>query len=78
MLLSVINCAPGEGSTGTTEGGGSTDEGDKKSGLSKTAVAMIVVGLALIACLGVGLWFFYERKRARVNSGPLSGQETRP
>ena len=76
-----------EGGGGTTDGGssgngpetgGSTGDDEKKPGLSKSVVALIVVGLALIACLGVGLWFFYERKRARVNSGPLSGQESRP
>ena len=64
------------GNNGTETGGSTADE--KKPGLSKSVVALIVVGLALIACLGVGLWFFYERKRSRVNSGPLSGQESRP
>ena len=64
----------------TTEGGSDNNGNDneKKPGLSKSLVALIVVGLALIACLGVGLWFFYERKRARVNTGPLAGQEQRP
>ena len=64
----------------TTEGGSDNNGNDneKKPGLSKSLVALIVVGLAVIACLGVGLWFFYERKRARVNTGPLAGQEQRP
>ena len=64
----------------TTEDGSDNNGNDneKKPGLSKSLVALIVVGLALIACLGVGLWFFYERKRARVNTGPLAGQEQRP
>ena len=64
----------------TTEGGSDNNgnENEKKPGLSKSLVALIVVGLAVIACLGVGLWFFYERKRARVNTGPLAGQEQRP
>ena len=79
VFLSVLNCAPEGGSANNgTDTGGPTGEPEKKPGLSKSVVALIVVGLALIACLGVGLWFFYERKRARVNSGPLAGQEQRP
>ena len=79
VFSSVLNCAPEGGSANNgTDTGGSTGEPEKKPGLSKSVVALIVVGLALIACLGVGLWFFYERKRARVNTGPLAGQEQRP
>ena len=72
---------PGNGTeTGGSggDGGGGGTAAAEKPGLSPTVVGLIVVGLAVIACLGVGMWFFYERKRARVNAGPLGGQELRP